>query len=171
MAINLGQLATLGSAVGSGLAEYQRPKQSMFIDANYAGNGLARTGLYQADLNANQRDPYDVAVMLGSTFGNGGGGNNDFSGKASDSFRNMGERVRSVFNRRGQEDSSDGSVRQSIDKYAKGYPEDWGSSSVGQSIGEYMRGYDPYSDYSSPVSNAIRGYEPYLNNLGIYGGY
>lgn len=169
MAINLGQLATLGSAIGSGLAEYQRPKQSMFIDANYAGNGLARTGLYQANLNANQRDPFDVAVMLGSTFGNGGGGNNDFSGKASDSFRNMGERVRSVFNRRGQEDNT-GSTREAIDRYAKGYPEDWGSSSVGQSIGEYMKGYDPYSDYSSPVSDII-GYAPYAEHVGnLFGG-
>ena len=167
--LDMGQLGALASAIGAGVSEYQRPKQSMFVDSNYAGNGLARTDLYQADLNANQRDPYDTGVMLGSLIG-GNNNNIDFGKYGSilkGAFGNLGTKASQFFNQA----SNDGTVKTAIDKYVNGYPEDWGNSSVGQFIGEYMKGYNPYSDYSSPVSNAIGGYEPYLNNLGIYGGY
>ena len=162
----------LYNALIGGLAGYNQGAQKRgqyYVDANYAGNGLARTGLGYIE-NKNYKEPFDMATMLTNIQGGGNGSNIDFGKYGSllkGAFGKLGSKAVQLFG----SSSGDGSAKLAIDEYVNGYPEGWGSSSVGQSIGEYMKGYSPYTDYSLPVSNAIEGYEPFLNKLGIYGGY
>ena len=152
----LGGLGGLASQLDKGKGNY-------YVMANYKGNGLADSGMGYLT-NYDYKNPYDMANMVASVWGNNKGLPSSISGRIKQGYGKLKNKLGSMF--RTPELEEQGSVRQAIDREVNNYPQWYQDTPIAQAIREQNQ-YGKV-DSVSPIYDALNtNYQP-LDGTSIY---